>query len=428
MAQFSRKKKLTILVLTAALGFLNQFDNLVYLPLIHEIALDLNTILMKVAASISIHAFVSGSSPFIWSPSSDFFGRRKIILIELFFYSIASTLIIFSKNVLWLIFARALQGFFMGGTASVGITIIHDVFEPSEKGRAFSAFLFSILGGIISGPIAGGFIGEYFGWRANFYLLVLLGTILTILFAINVPETAPSKRTFTSKSYFSSWFHPFKLYKQYMISSALIPMGVSFGVLYFMMVSIPILAQDVFNYGPLQAGLTLISPGIGGLIATFFTGWVSDKIRNKKGSAAYRLIPLFFAYPLFIFGLILFSLFCYDHLILGLIVSSFIADFSYVFILNSTQSFVFEVDPSQGSSIATISGFSEFTFYSIFTQLVPIALDNNALKQWGFSLVGVLLVCILFSFSLFSTAKVEMPSTREHLLLSEEDDEDDIEN
>lgn len=56
----------------------------------------------------------------------------------------------------------------------VGGGTIADLYQPSERGKAMALFGLGPLLGLVSGPVIGGFVTEYLGWRWTFWLILIL--------------------------------------------------------------------------------------------------------------------------------------------------------------------------------------------------------------------------------------------------------------
>jgi len=118
----------------------------------------------------------------------DLFGRRRVFVIGVIWFSAASLLCGLAVNLPMLIAARALQG--IGGALLTpgSLALIEATFEPADRGRAIGAW--SGLGGIATavGPFVGGYLVSAVSWRLIFLLnLPLAATVL--IAARHVPES-----------------------------------------------------------------------------------------------------------------------------------------------------------------------------------------------------------------------------------------------
>jgi EmrB/QacA subfamily drug resistance transporter len=120
----------------------------------------------------------------------DRFGRRRVFLIGVIWFALASVLCGAAPNIGVLIAARVVQG--VGGALMTpgSLAIIQASFTPDDRPRAVGAW--SGLGGIASaiGPLFGGWLVEAGGWRWVFLLNVPFAVAVVILTVRHVPETS----------------------------------------------------------------------------------------------------------------------------------------------------------------------------------------------------------------------------------------------
>lgn len=118
----------------------------------------------------------------------DHFGRRRVFLIGVAWFALASVACGLSPNTEWLIAARALQG--VGGALLTpgSLALISASFQGADRAAAIGAW--SGLGGIAGaiGPFLGGFLVEW-SWRAVFWLNVPLAAVVIVVTMLHVPES-----------------------------------------------------------------------------------------------------------------------------------------------------------------------------------------------------------------------------------------------
>ncbi|MEW2359761.1 MFS transporter [Spirillospora sp. NPDC029432] len=119
----------------------------------------------------------------------DRFGRRRIFVIGVVWFALASLLCGAAQNVETLVAARALQG--VGGAllAPGSLAIIQASFAGDDRPRAVGAW--SGFGGVAGaiGPFAGGWLVEAAGWRWVFLLNLPLAALVVVVALRHVPES-----------------------------------------------------------------------------------------------------------------------------------------------------------------------------------------------------------------------------------------------
>ncbi len=119
----------------------------------------------------------------------DRFGRRKVFVIGVIWFALASALCGLAPGIGVLIAARALQG--IGGALLTpgSLAIIQASFTPADRPRAIGAW--SGLGGVAGaiGPFLGGWLIATAGWRWAFLLNLPLAVLVVLVAARHVPES-----------------------------------------------------------------------------------------------------------------------------------------------------------------------------------------------------------------------------------------------
>lgn len=108
----------------------------------------------------------------------DLYGRRRIFYLGVGIFGVASLVAGLAPNIEWLIFGRLLQGVGAAIVFPLGPSLLPESFPKNERAKSI-AWLGS-LGGIAlaSGPVLGGLIVTYWGWRWIFFInipIILLG-------------------------------------------------------------------------------------------------------------------------------------------------------------------------------------------------------------------------------------------------------------
>ncbi len=120
---------------------------------------------------------------------ADRFGRRKVFLIGVVWFAIASLLCGLAPGIGTLIAARTLQG--VGGALLTpgSLALIQATFAPADRARAIGAW--SGLSGVAMaiGPFLGGFLVEQISWRWVFLINVPVAAIVVLVTLRHVPES-----------------------------------------------------------------------------------------------------------------------------------------------------------------------------------------------------------------------------------------------
>lgn len=123
------------------------------------------------------------------SKLGDMYGRKKIFLISLIVFVLASVINGFASSLLILDIGRGVQAVGGAGMMSLSMALVGSNFEGKQRGLALG-----ILGSVIglssaSGPLVGGLLVDAFGWESIFFINLPIGIIAVIMTVFYVKET-----------------------------------------------------------------------------------------------------------------------------------------------------------------------------------------------------------------------------------------------
>jgi EmrB/QacA subfamily drug resistance transporter len=173
-------------VLGSGLAFIDATVVNVALPSIGD---SLGAGLSSLTWVINAYTLTLASMILLGGSLGDRFGRRRVFIIGVVWFALASLLCGLAPNVETLIAARALQG--VGGALLTpgSLAILQAAFRPEDRGRAIGAW--SGLAGVAgaAGPFIGGWLVQVVSWRWVFLINLPFAIAVVVIAVRHVPES-----------------------------------------------------------------------------------------------------------------------------------------------------------------------------------------------------------------------------------------------
>ena len=223
---------------------------------------------------------------FIFAPIvgnlSDKFGRRPILLVSLFVFSLDYMLLAFAPTIAWLFVGRILAGI-TGASITTASAYIADISTSENRAKNFGLIGAAFGLGFIIGPVIGGLLGQY-GSRVPFYAAAILCMLNFLYGYFILPESLDkeNRRNFEWKR--ANPIGAFLHLKKY---PNLIGLIVAIFILYVGSHAVQsnwsFYTMYRFNWDERMVGISL---GIIGLLVGLVQGvlirWINPKIGNVK--------------------------------------------------------------------------------------------------------------------------------------------------
>ena len=124
----------------------------------------------------------------------DHYGRRRVFLLGVIVFAVASVWCGFAANINQLIIARAVQGLGAALLVPGSLAIISASFHERERGQAIGTWsAFTAITAAV-GPVLGGWLIEHISWRAIFFInlpLALLVLMISIRYVLKAATKTP---------------------------------------------------------------------------------------------------------------------------------------------------------------------------------------------------------------------------------------------
>ncbi|OGS10774.1 MAG: hypothetical protein A2285_03335, partial [Elusimicrobia bacterium RIFOXYA12_FULL_57_11] len=224
-----------------------------------------------------------------FAPLVGYFGdrvRRPLIIgVSAVFWSVATLFSGFIRSYTQLIFTRSAVGIGEAGYGTVSPSYLAEWFPAGQRGRVMALYALAIPVGSAIGYLAGGYLGQHYGWRNAFFIVAVPGILLGIA-ALFLKET-PAKLQAPERVPFGAYAALFTN-RTYMLIAFSMAVGTfSVGGLAAWMPSyfVRTFGLSVAKAGFLFGAVTVLA-GIAGNLAG---GWLADWLR-KYTKRAYFIV------------------------------------------------------------------------------------------------------------------------------------------
>jgi DHA2 family multidrug resistance protein len=265
---------------------------------------------------------------------ADRVGRRRLLLISVVGFTVASVLCAAATSLPEMVVFRAVQGVAGAFLVPLAQATLFDINPPENYGQAMALFGGGIMIGPILGPVLGGWLTDSYNWRWVFLVNLPVGIFTLLLLVRSLPSTDIERRRFDlfgfallaialgamqlfldrgqQNDWFDSWEiiieaglaiaafwmfivhtvtsqHPIfdrKMFTDVNFATALLFMVVTGVLLLAGLALLPPLLQTLYGYSVLQSGFLTAPRGIGTLISMLLAGRLVGKVDSRLLVAA----------------------------------------------------------------------------------------------------------------------------------------------
>jgi DHA1 family bicyclomycin/chloramphenicol resistance-like MFS transporter len=263
-----------LLALLIAISAAGPLSVNIIIPALPGIAAALAADPAVVQLTVSLYFAGLASAQLILGSLSDRFGRRPVLLAGFTLTVLTCLAAAAATNIAWLVLARTTQALGAATGVVVGRAIVRDLFERDRAASVLGWVTMSVVAIPMFGPLIGGLIETWWGWRAIF-LFIGATTLATLVWAVlALPETRPSG-PMASQSGRRMWKEARELlctpaFAGYVLSAALIS-----GPYYAVTGGGPHVVLTIMGRGPTEFGLWLVFASAGYMAGNFLAGFLS---------------------------------------------------------------------------------------------------------------------------------------------------------
>jgi len=262
-----------LLVLLIAISSVGPLAVNIVIPAIPGLAAALAADPAHVQLTVSLFFAGLGLAQLLLGPLSDRFGRRPVLLGGFVVTVLTSFAAAAATNVVALVVARTAQALGASTGMVIGRAIIRDLYARDRAASMLGWVTMSVVAIPMLGPLMGGALEEWFGWRSIFIFLGV-GALLTLAWAFAaLPETRPpsaAPRSLTKQGKEIRALLATPAFAGFVLCAAMIS-----GPYYTITGGGPHIVLTLMGRSATEFGLWLVFCSTGYMIGNLLAGWLS---------------------------------------------------------------------------------------------------------------------------------------------------------
>ncbi len=380
--QPQRKSNALIYAALIAVSAIGPLALNMFMPSIPGLVTDLNTTAGMAQLTLTLYLIGTAVSQLVYGPLSDRFGRRPILLGGLVIFIFATIVCAYAPTIEILVAARLLQSF--GGAAGMVLSraIIRDLHEERAAASVIGYITMAWALAPMVAPVIGGYLDQYYSWRASFWLLTALGLFALALAALLLPETNQTTGAKSGESRLSAYQ---RLFTNKRFIGLVATLSFSTAVFFSFLGGAPFLTINYLGLTTLDYGTWYIIISLGYVAGNFIAGRMSQKLGTNTmivGGMVISIAGATLAFVAAMSGQLNAALFFYPMAIIAL---------GNGITLPNAMSATLSADPKAIGSAAGLAGFIQSMVGATAAQIVGIAQTTTPLIVIWFMFFGAIL-------------------------------------
>jgi predicted MFS family arabinose efflux permease len=294
---------ISILFLTWGIVFLGRMSQMYLAP---YFAPEFHLRHGQIGTLASAVAITWAASTFVFGALSDRIGRKAVLILAVFIFSILSCLSALAHSYYQLLLVRALMGLAGGPTWSIMTALIEESSPANRRGRNIGLVVSAAaLVGLAAAPILTTQVAAHWGWRAAFLVAGAPGLLAALLIwrFVREPELGGTHER-------PSWVEYLAVLRHRNIWLCCIGAIGFMSWLFALNVFGPLYITDVVHQPATTAGFLFGATGFGNFFLGFLLPALSDHVGRKPVllwmAVMSAVVPLsFLVRPLFLYPLLL---------------------------------------------------------------------------------------------------------------------------
>jgi predicted MFS family arabinose efflux permease len=281
------KSEQRIVLLIAAIQFVNILEFMIVLPLGPDFARDLDIPLSDLGFIGGSYTFAASVAGFIGSLIMDRYNRQKAMIVALTGLTISTIAAGLSTSFPIMMLARVMAGLCGGPATSLSLAVVADLVPPERRGRAMGMVFASFSVASIIGVPASLEIASATSWRWSFFAISILAMIAIMMTIKWLPSFKPE---FTRQSLAAEIKTSGKLLLNPDVALSMVTMTAMMGALFMIIPNIASYILYNLDYPREHLGRLYLVGGIFSFFGMTQIGKLVDKIGSAHIATAATII------------------------------------------------------------------------------------------------------------------------------------------
>jgi len=195
------RSSFSVLLATTIASFLTSFTTSSITIALPTMATEFRVSLADVNWVANIFLLAVASTVLVVGRVSDWLGRERVFTLGTALFAVASVAIVLSSSYELVLAFRFLQGVASSMITGTAVAILSDALPRERRGMGIGINVTAVYLGLSLGPLAGGYMTAYLGWRSIFILktaIALLSLAIAALYLGMGRGFAPRPSMFTA--------------------------------------------------------------------------------------------------------------------------------------------------------------------------------------------------------------------------------------
>lgn len=290
--QPARTMERRLAILLASLAMIGPFSIDTYLPAFPAMAQSFQVGALEIQQTLTAYLVPFAVMMLSHGAIADALGRRRVILVGLAVYALASLICVFAPSLEVLLLGRALQGMSAGAGMVVGRAVVRDLHDGPAAQRLMAHISMTFAIGPAIAPILGGWLHKVFDWPGIFAFLFLLASSLWLAVYRLLPETLPPERrqSLQPRHLWASYRQVFACHRFIGLALAL---AFNFNGMFLYVLSAPVFLIQHLKLSPQEFAWLFVPCVAGMMLGAYLSGRLAGRLSGRRTIfSGYALMSL----------------------------------------------------------------------------------------------------------------------------------------